>query len=346
MARNEQLVRQHKILQILERVRYGYLLEEIRDALVEELGLSSLHTRTVRRDIESLQQAGLDIDVHDSGRGRVWKLGPNARGTHKITASATELIALSLGRDLLLPLSGTPFWLGIESFWTKIREQLPEATWEHYRKFRQVLHVTGFAAKNYSAKEGILKNLNRAIHQHRVVDVSYQKTGQPSASQRKLEPYGIVFHQGSIYIVAAACELPEEDPNRLRHWKLDRFKKAEVTDQYFKLPADFDLEKHLGGSIGIFAAKEPRDFVIRVSANAVGWVTEDPWHPEQKVEPQQDGSILLTVKAAHDLEIIPRVLALGPAAEVVSPLSTRQAIKQRLMEMAQVYEENKDPPVQ
>lgn len=338
MARNEQLIRQHKILQILERYRYGCLLEEIRDSLVDELGLSSLHTRTVRRDIESLQSAGLDIDVHDSGRGRVWKLGSSGRGMHKITASATELIALSLGRDLLLPLSGTPFWVGIESFWTKIQEQLPETTWDHYRKYRQVLYVTGLAAKNYSSQEGTLKNLNRAIHQHRIVEVAYQKPGQPSPSQRRLEPYGIVFHQGSIYIVAAANELPPDDPNRIRHWKLDRFKKAEVTDDYFKLPKDFDLEKHLGGSIGIFAAHEPMDFKIKISAIAANWVVEDPWHAEQAVEPQEDGSIILTVKAAHELEIIPRVLALGPEAEVLAPKSTREAIKARVQKMAEVYE--------
>lgn len=337
MARNEQLIRQHKILQILERRRYGCLLEELRDLLVEELGLSSLHTRTVRRDIESLQAAGLDIDVHDSGRGRVWKLGASGRGAHKITASATELIALSLGRDLLLPLSGTPFWVGIESFWSKIRDELPDGTWEHYRKYRQVLSVTGLAAKNYSAQEGILKNLNRAIHQHRIVEVAYKKPGQPSAESRRLEPYGIVLHQGSIYIVAAANELPEEEPNRIRHWKLDRFKKAEVTDDYFKVPPEFDLEQHLGGSIGIFAAHEPQDFRIKISSIAANWVLEDPWHPEQQVERQEDGSIVLTVRAAHDLEIIPRVLALGPEAEVLAPSSTREAIKARVQKMAEVY---------
>ena len=37
MARNEQLIRQHKILQILERYRFGRTLEELRDDLVEEL---------------------------------------------------------------------------------------------------------------------------------------------------------------------------------------------------------------------------------------------------------------------------------------------------------------------
>ncbi len=43
MARNEQLIRQHKILQILERVRFGKTLGELQDEIVDELGLTSLH---------------------------------------------------------------------------------------------------------------------------------------------------------------------------------------------------------------------------------------------------------------------------------------------------------------
>ena len=40
MARNEQLIRQHKLLQILERYRFGRTLKELRDELVDELGLA------------------------------------------------------------------------------------------------------------------------------------------------------------------------------------------------------------------------------------------------------------------------------------------------------------------
>ncbi len=79
MARNEQLIRQHKILQILEDFRFGRSLEEIRDDLVGDLGLTSLHTRSVRRDLEALQAAGFDVAPHATPRGKVWKLGPRAR---------------------------------------------------------------------------------------------------------------------------------------------------------------------------------------------------------------------------------------------------------------------------
>lgn len=337
MARNEQLIRQHKILQILERYRFGRTLEEIRDDLVDELGLTSLHPRTVRRDLEALQAAGIDVDVHESLRGKVWKFGPMVKGTHKITASATELIALSLSRDLLYPLAGTPFWLGIESFWNKMREQLPEAVWSHYEKYRQTLFVRGMPAKSYKQQHGILQTLHRAIQEHRVAEIEYQPIGKDPA-RRQIEPYAVVFYQSSLYIIAAAREIAPGAAGRIRHWKLDRFLKATALDEWFQRPADFDLEKHLGQSLGIFVADSAaRNYRIRISARAAPWIAEDPWHPDQQLAREADGSVILTVKAAHDLEIIPRVLSLGHEAELLSPASCRRAIAQMIRSLAERY---------
>lgn len=336
MARNEQLIRQHKILQILERNRFGRTLEEIRDDLVEELGLGSLHARSVRRDLEALQAAGIDVDVHGEQRGKVWKLGPKHRGAYKITASATELIALSLSRDLLYPLAGTPFWIGIESFWNKLRDELPGAVWEHYEKYRQVLYVRGMPAKSYNDQHGILSTLHRAIMEHRVVDVEYHPIGK-DVQTRKIEPYAVVFYQSSLYIIAAAREVAKGE-ERMRHFKLDRFLKATALDEWFERPADFDLEKYLGQGSGIFSGGKARDFKIRISAYAAPWVREDPWHPEQKLEPQKDGSVILTLRAAHDLEIIPRVLALGTEAEVISPASCRKVLAEMVKRLAERYQ--------
>jgi predicted DNA-binding transcriptional regulator YafY len=329
MARNEQLIRQHKILQILERVRYGKTLDELRDDLVDELGLVSLHSRSVRRDLEALQAAGLDVDAHDSSRGRVWKLGPKAKGSYQITASATELIALSLGRDLMYPLAGTPFWIGIESFWNKIQEELPETVLSHYQRHRQLLHVLGVPSKSYEKHQGILSTLNRAIQEHRVVEVEYQSLGK-SPALRKIEPLAVAIYQSSVYIIAGAHEI--EDPDeRIRHWKLDRFHKAEALDQWFKPPEGFDVKSHLARSVGIYSSGRSANFKVRISSFAAPFVLEDPWHPEQKIKPLDDGSIELTVKAVHEMEIIPKVLALGGEAELLSPKSSRN----RLSEIAQ-----------
>jgi predicted DNA-binding transcriptional regulator YafY len=336
MARNEQLIRQHKILQILERTRFGKTLEEIRDDLIEELGLSSLHVRTVRRDLEALQAAGIDVDSHDSPRGRVWKFGPQAKEATPITASATELIALSLSRDLLYPLAGTPFWQGIESFWNKIKDALPEGVWNHYEKYRRVLYVRGMPAKSYENHHGILSTINRAILEHRVVEVEYHKPEGKTPQTRKIEPYAVVFYQSSLYIVAAAAEAPEGE-GRIRHFKLDRFKKATSLDAWFKPPRDFDPQEHLERTLGIFTGEEPQEFHIRIAPRAARWVMEDPWREDQEIEPQGDGGIILKVRAGHELDVIPRVLALGDQAEVLHPESCRQAIAEIVEKLSSVY---------
>lgn len=335
MARNEQLIRQHRILQLLEDSRFGKTLDEVREALVDDLGLNSLHERTVRRDIEALQAAGYDIITETIQRGKVWKMGRTDRGIHKISASATELIALSIGRDLLYPLVGTSYWQGIESFWNKVREELPDGVFEHYQRYRKTLCVFGTPSKKYERKEGILRTINRAINEHRVVEIEYQAIGKP-ASVRRIEPYGLAVYQSSLYVVAAAVEVTDRD-QRLRHWKLDRFQRATALDEYFQVDPSINLESHLGKSIGIFSGEQTEQVCIRLGQRAAGWVREDPWHPEQDLTEDDQGRFLLTVPASHPRELLPKVLALGADAEVLEPASFREAITEAVARLAETY---------
>ena len=336
MARNEQLIRQHKLLQLLEYSRFGRTLDELRDDLVADLGLSALHERTVRRDLEALQAAGFGIQQETVERGKVFKLGRNMTGVHEIGISATELIALSIGRELLYPLLGTQYWRGIETFWNKVREALPEGVWDHYQRYRKTLYVFASPSKTYERHEGMLKTINRAIVEHRVVEIEYEGVGRP-VSHRKIEPYGLAVYQSSIYIVAAAPEV--EDPaERLRNWKLDRFKHATALDEYFKPDPNIDLSAHLGKSIGIFSGDSPTPVKIRLGERAAAWVREDPWHPEQQLEPQDDGSFVMTVPASHPREVLPKILALGADAELLSPPEFRAAVSEAVAKMATAYQ--------
>ena len=335
MARNEQLIRQHKLLQLLEFSRFGRTLEELRGDLVADLGLSALHGRTVRRDIEALQAAGFDIQTETLERGKVYKLGQNNNSVHEVGISATELIALSIGRELLFPLLGTQYWQGIETFWNKIQEAVPNGVFDHYARYRKSLHVFGSPRKSYEDQAGILKTINRSVLEHRIVEIQYEPIGKPAAV-RRIEPYGLAVYQSSIYVVAAAEEV--QDPTeRLRHWKLDRFRAAKALDEYFKPDPNIDLESHLGRSIGIFSGDEPTIVKIRLGERAAAWVREDPWHPEQTLEPQPDGSIILSVPASHPRELLPKVLSLASDAEVLEPASFRETIAESVRSMADRY---------
>ncbi len=335
MARNEQLIRQHKILQILERNRFGATLEEIRDAIVDELGLSSIHSRSIRRDLEALQAAGFFIVTEETQRGKVWKISRADKGLQKVSISASELIALSVGRELLVPLIGTQFWQGIESFWNKLQEQLPPGVWEHYQRYRKTLYVTGTPAKKYEKQQGILKTVNRAIQEHRRLAIDYQSPGK-NKTRRKIEPYGLAIYQSSIYVLA--FEYPSRNPqDGLKHWKLDRFTWADALDEWYEFNPDIDLQQHLGQSVGIFSGQQSTLYRIRVTPVAAKWIEEDPWHAEQRMTTLEDGSMELTIPAYHPLEVIPKVMALGSEAEVLEPESCRKMIGNMVKELAKTY---------
>jgi len=55
----------------------------------------------------------------------------------------------------------------------------------------------------------------------------------------------MVEHRGSLCLVGHSQQHDE-----VRHWKVDRIEAVEVTRFPFQRPADFDLEKHLTGSLG------------------------------------------------------------------------------------------------
>ena len=336
MARNEQLIRQHKLLQLLEISRFGRTLDELRSDLVADLGLTKLHERTVRRDLEALQAAGFDIQTETVQRGRVYKLGHNTKGVHEIGISATELIALSIGRDLLYPLMGTQYWRGIETFWNKVQETVPNGVFDHYAKFREALHVFGTPSKNYEKHAGMLKTIDRAILEHRIVEIEYEPVGKPP-SIRRIEPYTVAIYQSSIYVIAALSGNRDTE-QKLRNWKLDRFHHATALDEYFKPDESIDLAKHLGSSIGIFSGDSVTPVKIRLSPRSAAYVKEDPWHPEQSMETQEGGSAILTVPATHPRELLPKVLALGADAEVLEPTEFRTAIGDAVKEMAAKYE--------
>lgn len=339
MARNEQLIRQHKLLQLFEFSRYGRTVEELRSDLVADLGLTTLHGRTVRRDIEALQAAGYDIQNEQVERGKVYKLGRNHTAVHEIAFSATELIALAIGRELLTPLMGTQYWQGIETFWNKVQEAIPEGVYEHYERYRKVLYVSGTPSKTYAAQAGMLKTITRCILEHRVVEIQYKSVGR-EASRRKIEPYALAVHQSSIYVVAAAPEVTDAS-ERLRNWKLDRFLQATVTDEYFKPDKDVDLAKFLSKSIGIFSGESSTEVQIRLGPRSASYLKEDPWHPEQRLEPvsaDSNGDSILTVPASHPRELLPKVLALGADAEVISPPEYRSAVAEVIQTLAAKYQ--------
>ena len=50
-----------------------------------------------------------------------------------------------------------------------------------------------------------------------------------------------------------------------------------------------------------------------------------------------DGTAILSVPAFHPLEVIPQILRLGSAAELLEPQSARKILAEQIAEMSSIY---------
>ena len=105
MPRSAEVIRQWTILREIERARAaGVTIDEL-------AALCGVTTRTIRRDLQALEEAGFplfDDKGRDDGKTR-WLVNGQAFKGLSAGLTVSELCALYFSRTLLESLSGTPF---------------------------------------------------------------------------------------------------------------------------------------------------------------------------------------------------------------------------------------------
>lgn len=343
MQRGKQTARQFKVLELLENSRYGLTLREIRDDVVDQLGLKSLHEKTIRRDITHWSHLGYPIEQHETAnpdRPRIWLLDRSRRKVPRLPIGVVELLAFSAGRELLYPLAGTPYWDGIQRLWERMRERTSPEVLDHLDRQRAGLVVRGPGPGNYARQEGMLSSLNRATFEHRLVKICYKGLGKRRSQSRIVAPHAICLFNGNIYVLAAdaAEDIPRTSVDSpVKTFKLDRISAVHLLDRRFTPTKDFDPEAYFDNSIGIFRSAKPKKFRIRIAAARAELGAELLQHPKQQLTEQSDGCLLIEIDAAYEEEIIPRVLSLGEHAEVLMPKSCRDKIARIARQLARRY---------
>ena len=120
MARNDQISRQWRLLQLLESPT-GRTLQGLAERLPDDYPKNQ---RTLRRDLEALERRFPLVTERVDGH-TVWKLMDGYRDLPKVAFSPTELMALTFSRSLLKPLEGTELRQAIDSALSKAALALP-----------------------------------------------------------------------------------------------------------------------------------------------------------------------------------------------------------------------------
>jgi predicted DNA-binding transcriptional regulator YafY len=312
-VRNAEVIRQWKILKRIEAGRHTST-----SVLAEEHGVTE---RTIRRDLEALQEAGFPLyDEREDGR-KVWRLIDGFKQRLTQNFSLAELSALYFGRNMLSFLSGAPFAADLESAFGKIREALPPKSLPYLARVQDLFAARPDPSKDYSEKAEVIASLIDATLHQRQVRIAYFSFASRRTKSYVLDPYRLVYYHGGLYLYAKSQEHSE-----VRTFAVERVERIEVLETTFEVPADFSVAEYAKGAFGIAGGK-PEDVEIVFAAEMAGYIRERVWHESQSLEEKPDGSVVLRMHVHPGFELIAWVKGFLPHARVVKPAALRDRVR-------------------
>ena len=240
--RNAEVIRQWKILKTIEAGRYTSSAK-----LADEHGVTE---RTIRRDIEALQEAGFPLyDDRADGR-KVWRLveGYKQRLTQSFTLA--ELAALYFGKNMLSFLGGAPFAQDLESAFAKIREALPAKSLPYLSRIQDLFSARPDPWKDYSKKQDVIAALIDAILHQRQARSPTSPSTASGRSPTRSTPTGSSTTAAGSTSTRAPTSTARCGPSRS-----SASSRSRCWTRASRCPADFSVSEYARGAFGIAAGK-------------------------------------------------------------------------------------------
>ena len=177
-------------------------------------------------------------------------------------------------------------------------------------RLQGALLIRGHHYEDMSGKEGLFKQLERAIVGHNMISFRYAKDGTQK-SHADVEPYKLVNHKGIWYLVAM-------DASKLKTFSFTKVEALIVSDNTFA--PDPTVEKSLMAEDGIWMGQERIEFVLKVSREVAGYFRRRAVLVNQTiVKNLEDGGLIVSAKVGHVNEVMPHIRYWIPHVRIISP---------------------------
>jgi predicted DNA-binding transcriptional regulator YafY len=313
MPRNAEVIRQWTILREIERARNsGVTIDDL-------ASLCDVTTRTIRRDLQALEEAGFPIyddRSRDDGRTR-WTI--NGQPFKGLAAGLTlsELCALYFSRTLLESLAGTPFRDELETAFDKLSATLTP----HMRAFLDQLPRV-IASKpdpmrrrlgaDAPRQQEIVAKALEATLQHRRAILTFHSNASERTTAYEVHPYRLAYAQGGLYLLAYVPEYHE-----VRTFAVERILEISLLEERFT-PIEELPDEAFPHSMGVHSGA-PAQVEIEFRSAVADYVRAREWHPSQKVKELPEGGFVMKLNVCLDQALRSWILSFGPFVRVVAP---------------------------
>jgi predicted DNA-binding transcriptional regulator YafY len=174
------------------------------------------------------------------------------------------------------------------------------------------LHVT-----SPTAADEITRDVEQAVHDSRRLEIEYWAPNEDEFSHRVVEPYALFNGQEAWYVAAVD---PAKDS--LRHFRLDRIKRATLLEERFERREDLDPVADIAGW--------PRTGKVGGSRIAHVWISPEQarWAREERTVLAElpDGAVIVEWAYKGTAFLVREVLKEAGDAAVLEPADAREAV--------------------
>jgi proteasome accessory factor B len=325
MPRNQEVIRQWKVLHALESSRHGATIP----ALADELDVT---TRTIRRDLAALQEAGFPLFDARDDEGRVrWRLDGQILKGLETGFTLNELCALYLSRNLLEAVAATPFQRDLSVAFTRLEKLLSPRMRQFLDRLPAVLVAKpGPRARASGTSADVVAKLLEATLHYRVASMRYHSVSSGRVKDYELHPYRLAFAQGGLYLLAYVPAYKD-----VRTFAVDRIASVALEKQTFT-PKQQVGEDVFANSLGVNTG--PAEKVeIEFDATVAPYVRARVWHASQQLREATGGSLVLSMNVCHDWALRSWILSWGRFARVLSPAALARDLRSDLQAATSRY---------
>ena len=292
--------------------------------LAEELEVTP---RTVQRYVQMLREsAGIDVEEND---GRL-RIGPGTRlPAMQLNRYQATLLLVALRLLQQLRPEHDPDLVGALAQLSQALS-IPLVA----RFLERTLHTVEARPLNHERRD-VERTVIDGFVNSQAIEVDYVD-GAGRESRRELQPYFVEpAAQGRHIYVFAHDALSGE----VRPFRLDRMRTARLLPGAFRVPEDFDIDRVVSTSWGVWQSERPDHVVLRFADEGARLLREQHWHPNAELVALDGGGVEMRVDVASEVEMRPWVLGWGALVTVVEPESLRNYVAGAARRISALYDE-------
>ncbi len=288
--------------------------------VAEELEIS---VATARRDLEALSTAGIPV-YPQAGRNGGWQLVGGAR-TDLSGLTATEAQALFL---LVGPAASIA--PDAKAALRKLVRALPDTFREHAQAAAEAVVIDPARwGEHVKDRPELVRRLQDAVVRRLRVRLLYQGRGREE-SERLVDPLGLVDKDDIWYLIA-------QTEKGQRTFRVERVVSAELTEDSFERPADFDLSAAWSEIVDRMEERRSGLTATVLMDERFVWVMQDRLGRNCEVDGTEGDRVRLRITAPTPLMIAQHLAGWGGSIDVVDPPSVQAELARLGRELADRY---------